>query len=219
MTMVTSTTRLIESDSKAYPIFLGQMPVYAPNTCFGPAVDSELLRLFGMEVVNEVPQPTGDVVTEGVPELREDGQWYQMWIARSYDETEMSGKLQERKDILLGQAESLRLAAFSIGFPYTFPGNNLYHVQVRASDRGNISDLRTIAKEVLAGDRPSMNFPFRVFENISVLLTPQQMVDMADTTLVKVLEGYQVNWDYKDAITAATTEAELPPAPTAYFTL
>jgi hypothetical protein len=218
MTIVTSTTRLIESDSKVYPIFLSQLATYAPNTCFGTTVDSDLLIEFGLEVVHTVPQPAGDVITEGPPELRQDGEWYQTWISRSFDEAEQADKLLERKATLSAQAETLRVNAFATGFPYTFPGGNVYHVQVRAADRGNISDMRTIAKEMIAAGQPMM-FPFRVFENIKVQLTAQEMVDLADRTFQQVVAGYQVSWDYKDAINAAATEADLPATPGAYFTL
>jgi hypothetical protein len=184
----------------------------------GDTTDSDLLIEFGLEVVHDTEIPTGDVVTEGRPELIS-GEWYQTWVVRSFNEGEASSKLADKKEILKAQAEQLRLTAFAKGFPYRFADDSVYHVQVRSSDRGNISDLRTIAKEIIAETRPPMNFPFRVWENVSVMLTPQQMVDLADNTLVQVLGGYQVSWAYKDAIEAATTMEALPPAPGDYFTL
>lgn len=218
MTIVTRTTRLIESDTMRYPLFLGDMGSIAPNTMFGPTVDSDCLIDFGVEVVNEVPIPEGDVVTEGVPVLTE-GEWYQTWTVRTFSEVELSEKLASHKEILKSQATQLVTNAFAVGFPYLFPNDTVYHVQVRSSDRGNISDLRTIAKEILAETRPAMDFPFRVYENVSVMLTPQQMVDLADKTLVQVLGGYQVSWNYKDAIDAATTMEDLPAPPVAFFVL
>jgi hypothetical protein len=209
---------LIESDSKAYPLYLANMATYAPNTCFGATVDSDLLIAFGMEVVHETAQPIGDVITEGPPELRPDGNWYQTWVTRSFSEVELTDKLAERKAVLLVQAETLRVTAFAIGFPYTFPDNNVYHVQVRASDRGNISDMRTIAKEMIEANQP-MTFPFRVYENIPVGLSAEEMVALANRTFQQVVAGYQVGWDYKDAITAATSFETLPAAPTVFFTM
>jgi hypothetical protein len=216
MTTVTRSTRLIHSESSTYPVYLANMATYAPNTCFGAAVDSDLLLDFGVEVVHDTEQPTGDIVSEGMPELR-DGEWYQTWTVRNFSEEEQAGKLLAKKNILSEQAEVLRANAFAQGFPYTFPGGQVYHVQVRTADRGNISDLRTIAKEILKEERPPMTFPFRVWENVSVALSAQEFVDMADTALVKVMTGYQVSWDYKGAIDAAVTEADLPVPPTDYF--
>lgn len=217
MTVVTRNTRLIHSDSATYPVYLSDMATYQPNTCLGPTVDSDLLFELGFEVVLDTPVPVGDVITEGPPELRE-GNWYQTWVVRSFNEAEESSKLVERKEALKAQAEQLRLAAFAKGFPYQFDENTVYHVQVRASDRGNISDLRTIAKEVIAAEQ-TMTFPFRVFENVSVVLTAPQMVALADMTFQQVLAGYDVSWAYKDGIETALTIEELPEAPTEWFTL
>lgn len=217
MTTVTRNTRLIHSDSGVYPIYLADMPKYQPNTCFGPTVDSDLLFELGFEVVEDTPVPAGDVVTEGAPELRE-GHWYQTWVVRSYNEVEAAGQLQDRKAMLAAQAESLRIAAFAKGFPYQFSEDTVYHVQVRASDRGNISDLRTIAKEMIAANQ-EMSFPFRVFENVSVSLTAPEMVALADRTFQQVVAGYNVSWAYKDAIANAATIEDLPVAPVEYFSL
>lgn len=215
MTTVTQSTRLIESDSLTYPVFLSEMAKYQPNTCFGPTVDSDILIEFGFEVVNQTQPPEGDVVVEGVPELR-DGEWYQTWVVRSYSEVEASSKLEERKAVMTSQAESLRLQALAIGFPYRFPNGEILHVQVRTSDRGNISDYRTIAKEVIAAGA-EMDFPFRVYENVTVMLTAQEIVDMADRTFDQVKTSYQVSWDYKEAIKNATSLEELPAAPESFF--
>lgn len=215
MTTVTRTTRLIHADSGTYPVFLGDMAKYAPNTAFGPTSDSETLYEFGIELVKEIPAPVGDVVTEGPPEQIL-GVWTQTWISRSYSEVEAANKLEERKGTMYDQAEGLRVTALGKGFPYRFPDDQVLHVQVRSSDRGNISDYRTIAKEVIAAGA-EMDFPFRVYENITVVLTAQQMVDMADRTFVQVKQSYAVSWDYKEAIKAATTFEELPEPPASFF--
>lgn len=217
MTTVTQHSRLIAVENGDYPVFLSNLSKYAPNTFFGPEVDSELLSTFGLEVVITTTPPEADVVDEGKPELR-DGVWHQTWESRSFDETEMSSKLAEKKELLTAQAETLRSTAFTKGFPYKFPNGEVYHVQVRASDRGNISDLRTVAKEAIAAEQ-EMSFPFRVYENVSVSLTAPEFVAMADKTLQQVLAGFQVNWAYKDAIKDATTLEEIPTPPEEYFSL
>lgn len=215
MTTVTRNTRLIHGDSGTYPIFLDGISKYAPNTAFGPTSDAETLYEFGIEVVKETPMPTGDVVTEGTPEQIL-GVWTQTWISRSYSEVEAINKLAERKEIMRAQAESLRIAALGKGFPYKFPDDQVLHVQVRSSDRGNISDYRTIAKEVIAAGA-AMDFPFRVYENITVVLTAEQMVAMADRTFVQVKQSYAVSWAYKLAIDEAATFEDLPAAPDNFF--
>lgn len=217
MTIVTGMTRLIHSETDTYPVYMANISTYAPNSMFGPTVDSDCLIDFGLEVVHDTPIPVGDVVTEGAPELR-GSEWYQTWVVRSFNPGESSSKLAEKKEVLKAQAEQLRVTAFAKGFPYRFADDSVYHVQVRASDRGNISDLRTIAKEMIAADQ-EMTFPFRVFENVSITLTPQEMVALADKTFQQVLAGYNVSWAYKDAIEMATTMEELPAPPGEFFTL
>lgn len=215
MTTVTRSTRLIHGDSGTYPVFLDGIKQYAPNTAFGPTSDSVTLYEFGLEIVKETPAPVGDIVTEGPPE-KILGVWTQTWISRSYSEVEAANKLEDHKNLMYSQAESLRVGALGKGFPYRFPDGQVLHVQVRSSDRGNISDYRTIAKEVIAAGADD-NFPFRVWENITVVLNAQQMVDMANNTFLQVKQSYQVSWDYKEAIKAATSFEELPEAPTDYF--
>jgi len=216
MSLVTRNTKLIHAETMAYPLFLSDMPRYAPNTVFPASVDSDCLIDFEIEVVHDVAQPEGDIISEGVPEFR-DGEWYQTWTVRNFSDEEKAAKLAERKSVMQGEAEQLRLNAFAFGFPYQF-GENVYHVQVRTGDRGNISDLRTIAKEVIAGGG-EMTFDFRTLENVEVPLTAPEMVALADKTFVQVVAGYKVIWAYKKAIDLATTMEELPTAPGTFFTL
>jgi len=216
MSLVTRNTKLIHGDTMAYPLFLSDMPRYAPNTVFPASVDSDCLIDFEIEVVHDVAQPEGDIISEGIPEFR-DGEWYQTWTVRNFSDEEKAAKLVARKAELQASAEDLRVAAFATGFPYQF-GENVYHVQVRTGDRGNISDLRCIAKEVIAASG-DMTFEFRVLENVEVVLTAAEMVALADRALVQVIAGYKVIWAYKKAIDLATTMEELPTPPGVFFTL
>lgn len=216
MSIVDRTTRLIHSETMSYPIFLSDMVRYAPNTVFPTTVDSGCLLGFGVEVVTSVAQPEGDVVTEGAP-ARIEGLWYQTWNVGTFSEAEIANKLAARKAELQAGAEELRVNAFAFGFPYQF-GADVYHVQVRTGDRGNISDLRTIAKEVIAANG-DMTFEFRVLENVEVLLTPVEMVALADRALVQVVAGYKAIWAYKKAIDLAESMEELPNPPTVFLTL
>jgi uncharacterized protein (DUF736 family) len=216
MTTVNRTTRLIESDSGDYPLYLADLATRVNNTSFPQVVDSEILFEFGYEVVLDTEVPVNDVVTEGAPELR-DGSWYRVWNARSFNETELSANLTAAKAALKAQAEAKRIADFEKGFPHQF-GETIYHVQIRPTDRQNITALRIIAKEAVDLGAP---FPinFRVYENVSVALTAPEMVAVANAALYKVSEGYEVIWTFKDQVDAATTIAELPVLPTELFTL
>lgn len=215
MTTVTRNTPLIHSETGDYPVYLDNLVKYAPNTSFPQTVDSDTLIDFGLEVVHQTEAPQGDVVTEGTPELKS-GEWYQTWVTRSYNEIEEAQKLQSQKDYLQSNAEVLHAELFGKGFPYRFPNGDVYHVQVRATDRSNISDLRTIAKEYIA-EGQDVTFDFRTYENISVTLTAAEMVEMANVTFTQVQGGYKAIWAYKDAIATATTLADLPATPVDIF--
>lgn len=208
MTTVNRQTRLIHAESGTYPLFLGDLSAYAPNTAFGPTTDAETLIEFGLEVVKEVPMPINDVVSEGTPE-EVDGEWQQTWISRTFSEVEMADKLATAKAVLQSQAETMRITQFDRGFPHTF-GENVYHVQIRNADRSNLLGLRTVAKEVVqAGGE--MEFSFRVYENVVVNITAAEMVAVADAAFVAANVGYQKTWAVKDGADVATTLEELPP--------
>jgi hypothetical protein len=217
MTTVTRQTRLIHAESGTYPLFMDSLAKYAPHTAFGPTTDAETLIEFGIEVVKEVPAPVNDVVSEGPPE-EIDGEWTQTWISRSYGEVELAERLANAKATLQAQAETLRISQFERGFPHTF-GENIYHVQIRNTDRSNLLGLRTVAKEVIAagGD---MTFEFRVYENAVVSINAAEMVAVADAAFVASTVGYKKTWDVKDGADAATTIEDLPTLPTAedFFT-
>lgn len=211
MTEVTRLTRLIHSESDTYPVYLSNMAMYAPNTMYGATVDSDLLIEFGLEVVHDTEIPTGDVVTEGRPELIS-GEWYQTWVVRSYSEVEAATRLATAKTTLQAQAETMRVTQFDRGFPHTF-GENVYHVQIRNADRSNLLGLRTVAKEVVAagGD---MTFEFRVYENVVVEISAAEMVAVADAAFTAATLGYRKTWAVKDGADLATTIEELPPLTT-----
>jgi hypothetical protein len=214
MTTVNRTTRLICSDTGEYPLYLSDLSTRVTGTIFPSVIDSDDLFDFGYEVVLDVSVPQADIVVEGKPELR-DGNWYRTYDARSYSEAEVMANLATAKAGLLAQIESFRIAQFDKGFPYDFSGNT-YHVQIRTTDRQNISSIRVIAKEAIEAGK-ELPVAFRVYENVTVNLTAEEFVTLADTTFLRVTEGYQVAWVLKDQIAQATTLAELPTIPEEMF--
>lgn len=217
MTTVTRQTRLIHPVTRAYPLFMDNLATYAPHTAFGATTDAETLIEFGLEIVKEIPAPVNDVVTEGFPE-EINGEWQQSWISRSFSEVEMAVRLETAKADLQAKAEALRISQFERGFPHTF-GENVYHVQIRNTDRANLLGLRTVAKEVVAAGG-TMTFEFRVYENTVVVIGAEEMVAVADAAFVAATLGYKKTWAVKDGADLATTVEELPVLPTAedFFT-
>lgn len=220
MTLVTRDTRLINTETGEYPVYLQELSSKIPNACFPSSIDSEALVDFNYVPVMEVEAPQGDVVTEGDPVL-EDGVYKRNWIVRVYSPQEYNALLQQKKETTLYNIEQLRVAQFKIGFPHLFGENaDLYHVQVRDTDRVNILSYRTLAKEALAeGTADQFSVEFRVYENVSVHLDAQAMVDMANASAVQVLAGYKVIWELKLATEQATSFEDIPALPETIFSL
>lgn len=215
MTIVNRNTRLIETASGDYPVFLSDLGVRVFGTVFPATIEAADLLMYGYEVVLDTDIPTNDIILEGKPELRE-GNWYRTWTERAFTPSEIATNLVTAKAAKLVAIEAFRVAQFEKGFPYKF-GEIVYHVQIRTTDRQNISSIRVIAKEAIeaGGELP---IGYRVYENETVNLTAAEFVAMADTTFYRVTEGYQVAWALKDQTEAATTLAEIPAIPAELFT-
>lgn len=209
--MSTAFTRFIEIATGDYPVTLDQIrDKLKTTTSFAVTPPVEELIAHGYQPVVDVPIPTADVVVGGPPEFR-DGQWFQTWVSRSYSAQEIAEKLATRKAELLRAAEDLRITQFERGFAHVF-NEGTYHVQIRNDDRANLTSLRIIAKEIVAAGG-SMNFPFRVYENIGVTLTAEELIAMADAAFMAVTYGYQKIWAFKDGVTNAPSMEDLPVIP------
>lgn len=208
MTIVTRSTPLIETETGTYPVYLSDVFLAHPNTCFPKDVTDELLIELGYEVVKESDVPAGDIVTEVAPK-EIDGEWYRQYEVRSHNEDEKQTILETAKNTQLGRIATFQSQQFAKGFPYKVDGE-VYHVQVRNSDRSNIDSLRTMAKEAKERNDESWSVPFRVWENVSLNLSPDQMINLADTAFIQVSSAYQRVWAFKDQVTNAKSTEEFP---------
>jgi len=219
MGIVTNDMFLIKVNPDAeneYPLRMGDMVRCFPDTFLPANPDEELLKAYGVFVVQPTEKPIGDVVYEGVPELRDDT-WYQTWLVRENTPEEAADILAVAKAKSLYRIEQWRIAQFAIGFPFLAPDGEIYHVQVRDQDRINILGRYTKAKEALT-ENPTATFEFRMYENVSVELSPEEMIDMGNQSDIQSLAGYKVAWGLKDQTRAATTVAEIPTIPDEMFT-
>lgn len=219
MTVVTNDTRLIKLDTGEYPVFLEEVRTRT-GSVFGSTIESSLLEGIGYAPVLEVARPESPgVVTEGTPEMVE-GQYRRVWLVRDYNTEETSSMLKQAKEKAFYDVELFRISQFKIGFPHLFnEGNDILHVQVRDQDRVNILARYTKAKEAITAGLSDKKFEFRVWENISVFLTPQEMVDMADAADEQVEAGYRAIWALKHQIESAASISEIPALPDSLFTL
>lgn len=219
MTTVNRETRLLNTETGEYPVYLQELSSKTPNTCFPSVIDSEALVDFNYVPVMDVEMPQGDVITEGSPVLI-DGVYKRNWIVRNHTPEEYAGLLQQAKDANLVAIENLRVSQFKIGFPHLFGVNgDLYHVQVRDTDRVNILSYRVLAKEALSENNSAFRVEFRMYENISVTMTAEEMVEMANASATQVLIGYKTIWNLKAATLNATVLEDVPTLPESIFSL
>lgn len=209
MTIITRSTPLIETETQDYPLYLADVVSRVENLCLPPNADSALLKELGYEVVNNTDRPEGDVVVvEDKPEKIND-EWYRTWRTRPLSEEEKDSSFKSLQDTQKARISTFQNQEFAKGFPYQV-GDKTYHVQVRISDRGNIDSLRTLAKEAKDNNDTDWNVDFRVYENVTINLDAQQMLDLANTTFVQVASAYKRVWDFKDAVDNATSVEDFP---------
>lgn len=107
MAMIYDYTPLIRLSDGKYPIYYPQVRKEYPNVMFPYPYNELFMVEWGYKVVNEVELPAGDVITEGVPELREDGNYYKTYTSRPFNEQEIAQNLYNAKNTLIYQADSL----------------------------------------------------------------------------------------------------------------
>ena len=76
---------------------LDQLKESKPNISLPRNPSDETLAALGYARIHPTPRPSGDVVTQGQPEQREDGKWYQTWDVRSYTAEELAEQLERRR--------------------------------------------------------------------------------------------------------------------------
>ena len=219
--MIVDTNTLLikvnEDGSIEYPLRLSDMKRCFPNTWLpNEDVQSELLNSLGVYVVELTEKPAGDVVTEDAPVLSDDV-WRQVWVVRSYTPEESQSSLEGYKAKHRLNIEAWYASQLAIGFPYLAPDGEIYHIQIRDKDKPNILGRYIKAKEAVDGNK-DVTFDFRVYENVSIFLTPAEMVDMCDQVETQASAAYRVSWNLKDQTRDATTFEGIPAIPDELFT-
>lgn len=215
MTTINASTRLIkigaEGQPNTYPVFMGQVRQDNPNISFPDETEEEYLNGLGYFVVQDVAQPAGDVVTEGDPVFAA-GVWSQAWNVRSFTTDEVASQLASTKSTMMSDIANKLTAALEKGFSFAFsdvPG----HVQLRDGDRGNIASARIRADKLVTQGVTDAVMPFRDWENVTHMCTPEQIVTLSDDAYEAYLGFLGAGWALKDAVTNAATAADLPVVP------
>lgn len=199
-----------------YPTNLDRLREVNPGWSFPSMFTPEQAAEYGFAKVYNDPYPeSGDVITPGQIEKREDGMWYRPWNVRAFTDEELAQQLADLKPSLLDAARTLFRQQCKIGFLHIF-GEDMYHVQVATEDRVNLHELNKDAKaRIEANDDTTIQF--RVYENVYVSQTPAEIVVLTDLAVQQVRSARAKIWAYKDAVMAATVKAELPAVLTDLF--
>ena len=88
----------INTETLDYPLTLRQVRQAVPNVSLPKQPDEATLNALGFATVQPTERPTGDVVTEGAPQLQADGTWRQTWDVRSYSAEEEAAQLKRAKE-------------------------------------------------------------------------------------------------------------------------
>lgn len=214
MSKILKSDRLIHVSTGTYPLTLRTVAQRHPNISFSSEVNVEFLRALGYEKVTLTPRPEGHYVNE-LPPIHLNGAWTQQWEVREPTPEEYAVLLDSAKADLRRQLNTLIETEEAVGFPFEHQGQT-YHIQVRTVDRINILSRVTMANQAKAAGLTTP-MSFRPYENVSLTLSPDELINMGDQAAAAVETFYHNSWAVGDAITQATTFEELPSIPETLF--
>lgn len=215
--VIDGTTPLIKLATLEYPRYYRNLKEDNKQTIFSSdtLAVSELADL-GYAVVNAVEPPVSDgVVSQGEPELGQDGEWHQTWIVSPIDQT---ASFTAKRTALLVDADSLVESELKVGIPFTKQVNGEtvnFHLQAGTRDRSNwvgIFQVASIRKEAGVTDTTRI----RTYENTFVEFTPAELVDVLLTLLSGIDEVYSKYWAFKDAVLQLNVGDDLPELPLSF---
>lgn len=137
--IIYSNTKILRLSDMKYPMYLSNVKMDNPNTQFPASITSENLRMFNYVEVYDTEKPTGDVVEEVFPELREDGNYYKVYTSRDFTEEEISSNLFYKKQEVAMIAKSVYLSNLEVG--------HLWGEKVLAISEENICIINNIDNE------------------------------------------------------------------------
>lgn len=189
-----------------YPVYWQDMRMDNPTWSFSPTPEIELVNMLGYFAVELVEKPAGDVVTEGMPILR-DGEWIQNWIVRAFTPEELAYNLNEAKQQLLRDALTALTNAGKQGILIEFDDDVVGYVPMTPRHVADFALMGALATKngdsmdtyvVPLNDAPAQRL--RKFPYLDVV----GRIQNAYRTYLQLVA------DYYDAVASATTLAELP---------
>lgn len=199
-------TPMIRMSDMRYPVYLSDYRAEYPNVSIGSFVYAVGMAEVGYHAVYDVTMPEGDVVTEGSPELREDGFWYRTWNVRDFTEQEIADNLVREKEQRINEARMTLDNERSQGVMVSGK-----HYQSDAQAFAYYSSISSVAK-----DSP---------EEVFHLVTSDNQVEefLGEEVIIHIKEIQKVNAKIYDefakivkAIKESTSSQEIPEVPSSF---
>lgn len=216
--VINGSTPLIKLETLEYPRYYRNLKADNKQTIFSSdTLEVSELKQYGYAVVNPTEPPALDgTVSQGVPERRDDGEWYQTWTLVPNDP---AIEFNAKRTALLTDADSLVESELKAGIPFSkeVDGETVsFHLQAAPRDRSNWVGLFQVAlmrKEAGATDVMSI----RTYENTFVDFTPAELVDQLLALLAGIDATYKKYWEFKDAVLALKVGDTLPELPLGFI--
>lgn len=213
--VVYSYTPMIRSSDGKYPVYLSDFRADNPNVSIGTWVYSENIAEFGYFPVIRVPQPEGDVVTEGAPVFNDQTQqWEQTWESRDFTEEEIAANLESAKQNRKGEAQSILSNDIELGVPYPVD-NEEYKVRVKSFDLATLISIKAVLEE--DGEESSQVYPFRFVDGYKSDFTHAEMKDLVTQVSRAQYELMKSYWSFLDQVEQASTIENIPALPDSFL--
>lgn len=211
--VINGSTPLIKLGTLEFPRYYRNLKSDNQQTIFSSdTLPVDELAGYGYAVVNTTEPPVGDSVSQGTPELREDGEWYQTWVVTPNDP---AVAFNTKRDALLTDADQLVESELKIGIPFSKEVNGEtinFHLQASAVDRSNwvgIFQVAYIRKQAGVTDTTRI----RTYENNFIEYTPDELVEQLLALMTKIDDAYRKYWAFKDTVRALQVGDVLPELP------
>lgn len=215
--LVYSYSRLIRIEDKSYPKYMSDVKKEYPNVSFPEVPDEKVLEDFKYALVHDSQVPSGDVVTEAAPELREDGYWYKTWTVRAFTPEEIAVRLSAAKEERKAEAQSILDQDKDLGVDYTY-GNETHAVSLTDANVTMLLSLKALA-DLPEGSWASISengesYKFRFSDGAIVNFpTTTPFLLMLNTVLNELYEIYQKFWDFISAVDSVENIDDIPEVP------
>lgn len=198
-------TTMINIETKEYPLTFYQVRLRFNNTSFPVPCRDYLIEPFGYAPVVPVDMPVVDgYVSEGTPEQREDGRWYQKWDVREYTQEEYVAELDRRKLNALENQRFIFENDLSKGISFTFEDKS-YKSKVRSFDIGYLLSVKDIAQR-----KSDEVFTIPTVDEVLTALSSEQAITIANAILDSNHSFTKVYWDQVQDIMEAETLQDIP---------